>query len=154
PNIEVTVRQGGQVVSILDLKTRQTLTLRSGEYELGLPDQATGLKLSTNTFTLKRGEQTVVSVERVPAPKPPVRSEAVKGPDKVNGNDWLRPAREGVFFFDDVSTSLSRLVHDFKGHTGAVTHVAFSPDGHRMLSSSFDKTIRFWDVATGKELRR
>jgi hypothetical protein len=36
------------------------------------------------------------------------------------------------------------------GDTGAVTAVAFSPDGARMLTGSGDNTARLWDAATGK----
>jgi WD40 repeat protein len=36
----------------------------------------------------------------------------------------------------------------FKGHTGPVTSVAFSPDGKRIVSGSADKTIRVWNVET------
>ena len=40
----------------------------------------------------------------------------------------------------------------FKGHTDIVTGVAFSPDGKYLLTSSWDGTVRLWDVANGKEM--
>jgi WD40 repeat protein len=39
-------------------------------------------------------------------------------------------------------------------HAGVVTCVAYSPDGTLLASSAQDGTIRLWDPATGKELRR
>jgi len=45
------------------------------------------------------------------------------------------------------------LLRTLKGHTGAVTSVAFSPDGETFASGSHDGTIKLWDVAGGKELR-
>jgi len=40
-----------------------------------------------------------------------------------------------------------------EGHTGVVFGVAFS-DGGRYLTSAGDNTVRVWDRATGKEVRR
>lgn len=36
------------------------------------------------------------------------------------------------------------------GHKGFVGTLAFSPDGARLASASWDKTIRVWDVGTGE----
>jgi WD40 repeat protein len=37
-----------------------------------------------------------------------------------------------------------------KGHSKNITNVDFTPDGHQVYSSSFDGSVRFFDVATGK----
>ena len=44
------------------------------------------------------------------------------------------------------------LDHTLKGHSGWVTGVAFSSDGRRLASGSWDQTVKFWDVPTGQEL--
>ena len=43
-------------------------------------------------------------------------------------------------------------IRDFKGHTGAVHGLAFSPDGKRLATASYDETARVWEVETGKEV--
>ena len=40
-----------------------------------------------------------------------------------------------------------------KGHEEKVTSVAFSLDGGKILTGSWDKTARLWDVSTGQELQ-
>jgi hypothetical protein len=70
PSIEVVVKQGGKLVTILDPKTSKTLVLNSGRYELKLDGERDGLRLSTETFTLKRGDKAIVTVRRVDSDSP------------------------------------------------------------------------------------
>src|SRR5688500_18557151 len=39
------------------------------------------------------------------------------------------------------------------GHTEMVYAVAYSPDGKYVVTASFDKTLKLWDAATGKEMK-
>jgi WD40 repeat protein len=39
----------------------------------------------------------------------------------------------------------------FKGYSGAILSLQFSPDGKTLASGSTDETVRLWDTATGKE---
>jgi WD40 repeat protein/serine/threonine protein kinase len=45
-----------------------------------------------------------------------------------------------------------QLLHRLEGHVDRVVSVAFSPDGHRLASTSLDRTVKLWETATGQEV--
>jgi WD40 repeat protein len=67
-----------------------------------------------------------------------------------------RPA--GTSTISPTAESIDDYVHGFvlqrtlQAHSGWVTGVAFSADGLRLASGSWDQTVKFWDVATGQAL--
>jgi serine/threonine protein kinase len=52
-----------------------------------------------------------------------------------------------------INPSVSPLDKTLTGHSETVFSVAYSPDGRYLASGSKDKTIKIWEVATGKGLR-
>ena len=42
------------------------------------------------------------------------------------------------------------LRHTLRGHTDKISRIAWSPDGKKLASPSYDGTIRIWDVQTGQ----
>jgi hypothetical protein len=51
-----------------------------------------------------------------------------------------------------VAHTLPQFWFNLEGHTGHVNQIAFSPDGHRIVTASADKTARVWNASTGQLL--
>jgi WD40 repeat protein len=47
-----------------------------------------------------------------------------------------------------------KLIHSFRGHTGLVSSLAFSRDGHRLISGSRDKTVKVWAMLSWGDSER
>ncbi len=101
PDVEVLVKQGGDLVTILDPKTQQQVELRSGDYDLALGGGRGGLRLSADHFTLRRGDEVIVTVTREPAPR--ARAGAAPG---AAGELIISAAGDGQY------TSLRQAVLD------------------------------------------
>lgn len=59
-------------------------------------------------------------------------------------------AEDTVVLYDIAS---GKVAHKLEGHLDTVRAVAFSPNGETIASAAKDKTIRFWGVKQGKEVR-
>jgi WD40 repeat protein len=51
----------------------------------------------------------------------------------------------------DIS-SVALISEPLEGHTHFVTSVNFSPSGSKIVSSSLDNTVQFWDALTGSQI--
>jgi len=60
--------------------------------------------------------------------------------------------RNGIAVLWDVATG--KEIRRFEGHSEEVSDVAFSPDGHFILTAGDDRFVILWDVTTGKMIRK
>jgi len=161
PDIKVSIEQEGGVVTILDLKTNKQVTLKSGEYHLKLVDKGKELELTSNRFTLKRGDKEVVTIRRMPRPasaagKPTATLQGHRGwiyslafsPD---GNWLASGSGDKTIHLWDARTGT--LKQSFPEGPGKVYCVRFSPDGRKLASCGLnDECIYLWEVPTGQRL--
>jgi WD40 repeat protein/Flp pilus assembly protein TadD len=84
--------------------------------------------------------------------------EDSNGPLVQQGLDEQLPANQGgidrrgfEWFYWQRTMSSGHIT--LKGHTDSVLSVAFSPDGRRIASASWDGTVKVWDTSAGQEIR-
>ena len=53
----------------------------------------------------------------------------------------------------DPNSSTGECIKTLSGHENLVRSLSFDPGTMRLVSGSYDRTIRIWDVRTGKVLR-
>jgi serine/threonine protein kinase len=67
PDIQIEVRENGNLIEVVDLKTRQSFNIRSGEYVLKGVSPENEVTLSANTIIVTRGGKQVVQASTTPA---------------------------------------------------------------------------------------
>lgn len=50
-----------------------------------------------------------------------------------------------------VETDWSACLQTLEGHKEQIKTIIFSPDGRKLVSASYERTIRLWVAATGEE---
>jgi hypothetical protein len=118
----------GDVVIELGGKAVQT----AEEFEAAL--RALPPSAEVHLVRLRQGEKPKrLSLRLVPLPRQETGSVEVPRAMKAQGEPLLRL--------------------DPGGHMAKIQAVAFTPDGAQIVSASEDKTIRVWDIASGKTVR-
>ena len=52
-----------------------------------------------------------------------------------------------------VDTATMKDLLSMIGHTQPITTMTFTPDGKQLVTGSLDRSVRIWDLATGRVLR-
>ncbi|ETO27540.1 G-protein beta WD-40 repeats containing protein [Reticulomyxa filosa] len=73
--------------------------------------------------------------------------------------NWLRIVDVKMGWIHDFDKIVTKYAKNFKllkvlqGHDDVMTCVRFSSDGSRIISSSYDETVRIWNIASGKQIQ-
>lgn len=67
----------------------------------------------------------------------------------VDGKGFFVASNKAVI---DIVDFKATVLKTLAGHTDVVTSIALSPDGKKLISGSYDKTVVIWDLSTGKAL--
>lgn len=67
-----------------------------------------------------------------------------------NGGPWLLASKDHDIRIYDAHSH--RLLQILKGHTNKVEKIQFTRDGRRLVSCSYDGTIRFWNLSTNESV--
>jgi guanine nucleotide-binding protein subunit beta-2-like 1 protein len=93
---------------------------------------------------------------RAPAPTPSAAPSGPRPPAAVRESRRLAPADKTVIVWQLVNDgeSLGVPLRALRGHSHFVSDVTLSSDGNFALSSSWDGTLRLWDLSTGETARQ
>ena len=142
-------------VMIWDATTRRLIrTIRHPNGFKLLTFSPDGTRLAA---TEDKDDVTIIEVETgkvLPGPVRPRRREPSRGlqPRRPVPRRGLRldpHGESGSVKIWDVAAG--RLLRTLEGHTKIVWGVAYSPDGRRLASASFDHKVKIWDPTTGQE---
>jgi WD40 repeat protein/serine/threonine protein kinase len=127
---------------------KRRFTQRSGEHVAFSPDGKTIASSSRQGFV--KLLDAVTGQEQATLPTP-----GLVGWGRVAFSPDGKLLAQAVGPIDDATVTLwdlvTRQVHTTLAHSGSVRCFAFTPDGKTLVTGSEQRTVKTWDVATGRE---
>ena len=166
----------GTEVASVDVSSRAQCDVPAGTYQLATLPRRDDWRLSEAKVTLKPARRKTVQVDWLwrPGPGESALPGLVSQPALLPGvgrwqvfdaaprggrticyspdDRWIAVGWDWVGLIRLFDAASRRPVRILRGHTYAVTCLAFDPQSSRLLSGSHDSTIRVWNVATGRSL--
>lgn len=103
---------------------------------------SSALRLASRFVTADPAQLAGQLLARIPASTDPGLARLLVAAHSPNVPAWLRPVRPSL------AESGSQLI--LTGHNNSVQALAATPDGRLLVSASWDRTVRVWDLATGR----
>jgi WD40 repeat protein len=139
-------------------------TISSGSITLNT--EKIGFSQSSNALTIPRSVEGTVNFTDVKAedltPVLTIVIIAVNGiqADRVNASGYMKVDTEDLEkrirereAAERERAALAAAEWNVRGHSDWVNSVTFSPDGKQAISGSNDKTIKLWDIVSGRVIR-
>lgn len=180
-DVEISLRQGGKEVRILDTKSNTSVMVPVGSYDVAMKGEKKDFELKTDRVTVQRGGRALVTIERkakvvqTPPPTSPdrrVTNPAIE-PVAPLAEVWqlktelpgalavtLLPNLDVVAVGDYYSAVLlvdlntGKLKARLQGHVGPVWSQAVSSDSKHLAAADIEGRIHIWELSTGKLLRQ
>lgn len=124
PDIQIEIRQDGELIKLIDTKTKLEFNIVAGRYELKPVGGANDIRIDKNSVVLSRGSMEVVRVTRAPAPTGSDSSRLKSESSNPTLADKLRKARQLIALgkvdeasacLDEAVTESVKIQHDMLG---------------------------------------
>jgi RNA polymerase sigma factor (sigma-70 family) len=121
-----------------DMSMVYELSFHPDGNQLAFVRSASGNRCRVEMFDIRTGKPTrTITVNDAPC-----LYQIAFSPD---GRSFALSSGNGQIHLVETSTGLERR-DSFEGHLGKISRLAFSPDGNRLLSGSYDTTGLIWDL--------